>query len=124
MAKNILVVDDEPDVLKFVTLRLRKAGYVVTTAVDGKAALEKMTLELPDLVLLDIKLPKMNGYEVCRHMREDLRLAAVPVILVTADASVSIAKHSVELQVEDYILKPYHAEELFAKIKNCLGEQP
>jgi two-component system alkaline phosphatase synthesis response regulator PhoP len=122
MTKKILVVDDEPDVLKFVTLRLKKAGYLVAAAMDGKAALEMMADGIPDLVLLDIKLPKMNGYEVCRHMKKNSELAKIPIILVTADASVSIARHSTELQVNDYILKPYHAEELFKKIAQCLDE--
>ncbi|MFA6600494.1 MAG: response regulator [Candidatus Omnitrophota bacterium] len=117
MPKTILVVDDEPDVMKFAVLRLEKAGYNVLTAVDGAAAIEAAVSGHPDLILLDIKLPKMSGYEVFKQMRARPDLAAIPVILVTADASVSIARHTVELKAEDHILKPYNAEELFEKIR-------
>jgi DNA-binding response OmpR family regulator len=120
MPYKILVVEDETDVLKFAKLRLEKAGYEVITAPDGPSALNQIKQHRVDLVLLDVKLPKMSGYEICKRIREIPDFSGVPVIYVTADASISIAADSEKEKSENYILKPYDAEELLKKIKKYL----
>jgi CheY-like chemotaxis protein len=120
MPYKILVVEDEADVLKFAKLRLEKAGYEVMTAPDGPSALNQLKEHRADLVLLDVKLPKMSGYEICRRIREIPGFSLVPVIFVTADASISMAPDAEKEKSENYILKPYDAEDLLKKIRKIL----
>lgn len=120
MPKKILVVEDEPAILKYIVLRLRNKGYEVETAMDGERALDKLRGTNPDLVLLDIKLPKMNGYEVCRRIKSDSRLKHIPVIYASADASIRLAENVDLMMAEDFIIKPFGPEEMFEKIEAYL----
>lgn len=125
MGKKILVVEDEPAILKYMVLRLRHKGYEVITAMDGEKAMEIIRSETPDLVLLDIKLPRMNGYEVCRRMKADKKFQHIPVIYASADASIRIAENVDLFLAEDYLIKPFAPEEMFEKIETYLdrGEE-
>lgn len=120
MPKKILVVDDEPDILKVVCYRLRKEHYEVIEAVDGQEALDILKIQTPDLILLDLYLPKIDGYEVCRRVKADEKLKKIPVILLTATAADGKEKIE-ELGAEDCVIKPFQAEALLEKIKKLIG---
>ena len=119
--KKILIVDDEPDILAVVVFRLKKAGFEVATATDGKAGLEAAKRENPDLILLDLRLPLMNGYEVCEEIRRDPGLGNVPVIFLSASADENINENVIKYGGSDYIRKPFETGELFAKINIYLN---
>jgi two-component system KDP operon response regulator KdpE len=115
---SVLVVDDEPRLVRLVREVLQAVGYRVITAGDGKAALEKVALELPDLILLDILLPRdMDGYEVCRRVRE---FSAVPVIMLTAKAREADKVKGFEAGADDYLTKPFSSKELLARVQAVL----
>jgi CheY-like chemotaxis protein len=116
MGKKILIVDDEPDLLRVTCFRLERSGYRVFSAVNGQEALERVEKESPDLVLLDIKLPLMEGPDVCLHIKKDERLKHIPVILFTASAQ-GIGEKVSACGAQGYIIKPFSAEELLEKIK-------
>ena len=121
MAKKILVVDDEPDILKMVTFRLKKEGYEFITAVDGQEALDLINRQRPDLVLLDLRLPVVDGYEVCKRLKTNEDLRQIPVILVTASSAAEIAEKTKDFQADDYLIKPFEPEELLDKIKKFIN---
>ncbi|MBU0682675.1 MAG: response regulator, partial [Candidatus Omnitrophica bacterium] len=92
MAKKIMVIDDELDILEVLTFRLSKAGYEIISAVDGQEALDLLTETIPDLILLDLRLPKIDGYEVCRRIKTSDELKEIPVILLTASSTIKVEK--------------------------------
>jgi two-component system OmpR family response regulator len=120
MKNKILIVEDETDVLKFLRIRLENGGYEIAEAENGQEAVEKVKQWHPRLVLLDVQLPKLNGYEVCRLIREDSEVAETKVIFLTADAGSSVSKQTRLLNAQGYFVKPYNTEELFEKIHECL----
>ena len=120
MPKKILIVDDEPDLMRIVCFRLEKSGFTVLSAVDGREALEITTKEHPDLVLLDLKLPILDGLGVCAQLKKDDKLKGIPVIIFTASAN-DIAVKVNSCGAEDYIIKPFSAEELIEKIKKWIS---
>ena len=120
--KKILIVDDEPDILRLISLRLRKLGYDVLTAVDGKEALDATRNENPDLVLLDLLIPFMNGAEVCEQIKNDKTLKHIPIILFTAHSDTMTAEKAKKLGAEDYIIKPFDPEELTDKVEEILAQ--
>ncbi len=117
---KILVVDDEPHIRHILKFTLEKAGYQVSVAEDGVQALEVMAAEKPNLVLLDVMMPKMDGYEVCRKMREDFALNQIPVIMLTAKGDLSEKVKGLEGGANDYLVKPYSNDELLLRVKNVL----
>ena len=123
MSKQILVVDDEPDLIKVVTFRLRKWGYKVRTADDGQQALEMIREVKPDLLLLDLCLPTVDGGEVCSQIRTDETLKDMSIILFTADASSSVAEKAQAFEADDYITKPFNPDELLAKIRRIMEKK-
>ena len=118
--KKILVVDDEPDILKVVTFRVKKLEYEVVTATNGQEALDLIQKEEPDLILLDIELPVMNGYEVCQRIKTNEKLKHIPIIFLTASSASKIAEKVKEFNADDYLIKPFDSEELLKKIKNFI----
>ncbi len=121
MTKKILIVDDEPDLLDVTTFRLKKNGYHVLTAIDGQAALTIIEKEMPDLVLLDLRLPVMNGQEVCKKIKADPKLKNIAVIIFTASAGGDVAQKVKALGADDYLIKPFDSEEMLDKIANLLN---
>jgi len=122
MTRRILVVDDEPDVLAVTGYRLRKAGYKVATAPDGQGALDEMRRSRPDLVLLDLRMPGMDGIDVCRHIRQDENLKDVPVILLTASSD-SIAREQVrQAESDGLLLKPCDLTVLLDTVQRLLEQ--
>jgi DNA-binding response OmpR family regulator len=121
--KNILVVDDEPDILKVTSIRLKRLGYDVLTAVDGRQALDTIRSENPDLVLLDLVMPFMSGAEVCEQIRNDKVLKHIPIILFTARGSGAMTAERIKkVAADDYIVKPFDPEELSDKIEKILAQ--
>ncbi len=119
--KKILIVDDEPDVLKMVAFRVENAGYEPITAVDGEKALDAVKKDRPDLVILDLRLPIIDGWEVCRRMKKDAKLSAIPIIILSASTTALNAEKTKELKADDYVLKPFEPLVLLEKIKKLIG---
>jgi len=119
MAK-ILVIDDEPDAVELVEFNFRSAGYEVVTAADGSEALKKAKAHAPDLIVLDVMLPEVDGLEVCKILRRDGATAAIPVIMLTARAAEIDRVLGLELGADDYITKPFSPRELVLRVKNLL----
>lgn len=119
--KKILVVDDSTTVL-FMERALLSRSYDVITAQDGRAGVEKALAERPDLVLLDVVMPRMDGLEALRRLRAEPETKGVPVILVSTRGELQSIEAGWERGCNDYITKPFSGAELFAKVKSCLGE--
>lgn len=116
-ASRILVVDDDTNLLKALEYSLEEEGYQVSGATDGSQALEVARREEPDLILLDIMLPGLNGFEVCRILRKE---TAVPIVMLTAKTDETDKVVGLELGADDYITKPFHMRELLARIAAML----
>lgn len=122
MAKKILIVDDEPDIVKVVGFRLKKEGYLVEIAVDGQQGLEMALAVHPDLILLDVTLPKMNGYEVCKRLKSDEKLKEIPVVFMTASlATGGFAENFPSTGAQGYVFKPFDYQHLLNEIQKFLA---
>lgn len=117
---RILVVDDEPDAVELIEFNLRNAGFEVVAALDGEEALKKARAYAPDLILLDLMLPEVDGLEVCKILRRDPATAAIPVMMVTAKAAELDRVLGLELGADDYVTKPFSPRELVLRVKNLL----
>ncbi|HDQ70497.1 MAG TPA: response regulator [Chloroflexi bacterium] len=120
MAKKILVVDDEIESVKLIGLMLQRRGYEIVAARSGSQALEKAYSEHPDLVILDVMMPDMDGYEVCRRLRADPDTANLPIIMFTSKAMVDDKVTGFQAGADDYLTKPVHPEELASRIEAVL----
>jgi two-component system phosphate regulon response regulator PhoB len=120
MAERILVVDDEPDLLELVRVNLRQAGYDVETAEAGREALETLRRSPPDLMVLDLMLPDLSGTEICRRVRQDPELAALPIVMLTAKADEVDRVVGLELGADDYVTKPFSPRELTLRVRAVL----
>src|SRR5580692_8440612 len=120
MKPRILVVDDEPDVLDLVTYNLGQAGFQTDTAADGAEGLRKARSNAPDLILLDLMLPELDGLEVCKLLRRDSKTSAIPIIMLTAKASEMDRIIGLELGAVDYVPKPFSPRELVLRVKKRL----
>jgi len=121
MAKgSILVIDDEPDLIELVRYNLMKEGFQVSAAPDGESGLAVARREMPDVVVVDLMLPGIDGLEVCRVLRADERTAQIPVIMLTAKTSESDRVVGLEIGADDYVTKPFSPRELAARIKAVL----
>ena len=117
MANKILVVDDDLNICELLKLYLENDGYVVYTANDGKQAVDMFKNKTPDLVLLDIMLPKMDGWQVCREIR---KTSGVPIIMLTAKGETFDKVLGLELGADDYVVKPFDTKEVMARVKAVL----
>ena len=121
--KTILVVDDEPDAVELVEFNLRAAGYSVIAAEDGAEAIAKAREALPDLILLDVMLPEIDGMAGCKILKNDPATANIPIIMLTAKAAEIDRVLGLELGADDYVTKPFSPRELILRIKNLLNRQ-
>jgi len=119
-AEHILVVDDEEDILELVSYNLSKAGYRVTRAASGEDAIKAARSKLPDLVLLDLMLPGVDGFEVCNTLKRDQRTANIPVVMLTARGDEADIVSGLELGADDYITKPFSPRVMLARVKAVL----
>jgi len=120
MAEQILVVDDDPDIARFVEVNLRSAGYDVAVAGDGEEALEKAGDLRPDLVLLDVMMPRIDGFEVAQRLRKNPQTANTSIIMLTAKALSADKVTGLQAGADDYIIKPFDPIELLARVKGTL----
>jgi DNA-binding response OmpR family regulator len=118
--KKILVVDDEVDLVKTIQFSLEVEGYTVLVSNDGEDALSQARKESPDLILLDIMLPKLDGYKVCRLLKFDERYKHIPILMMTAKTQEKDKVLGIETGADEYITKPFDMDELMEKIKAYL----
>jgi DNA-binding response OmpR family regulator len=122
--KKLLLVDDSKTILLMERMILGNGCYDLVTALDGQEAVEKARAELPDLILMDVVMPRMNGFDACRRIREGAATARIPVIMVTTRGEIESVEAGYESGCADYVIKPIDAGELLAKIRSYLGERP
>ncbi len=115
--KKVLVVDDEPNILMSIEFILEMEGYEVHSARDGEEALEVAERVRPDLILLDVNMPRKDGYEVCRILREREQLAGTKLIMLTAKGQILEKKKGIEVGADEYVTKPFSADDLLDKIR-------
>ena len=123
-AKTILVADDEASMRKIIERRLLSWGYRVVVAVNGTEAVRLAKERRPDLILLDVMMPGLNGLEVCRQMKQDAATAPIPIVIVTAKESRTIRDEAAAAGANGFIQKPYEFSELLRHIQTALGEGP
>ena len=124
MAKKILVIDDEPQIVVLLENRLKASGYECLTAGDGLTALDMAKQHKPNLIILDLMLPKMDGYKVCGFLKKDSRYAKIPIILFTARAQDADKRLAEEVGADAYIVKPFEPKVLLEKIQELLQTEP
>src|SRR6202049_1451327 len=120
MATRILIVEDDPDIAELVARYLDKAGFVSQRASSGKDALQAIAARPPDLLVLDLMLPHVDGLEICRRLRASEPTAAIPIIMLTARAEESERIVGLELGADDYLAKPFSPNELVARVRALL----
>ena len=121
---RILLVDDEPSIVKMVGKRLEVEGFEVIVAMDGQEGLQKAQTEQPHLIILDLMLPKLNGYEVCGILKRDSRYEKIPVLMLSARAQEKDEKEGMAVGANAFMRKPFKSQELVEKIKSLLQGTP
>ena len=121
MAK-ILIAEDEPDIRELVAFMLRFAGYEVLAASNGEEAVQTAAREIPDLVLMDVRMPRMTGYDACRIMKANPDLRDVPVVFLSAKGQESEIQSGLEAGAEEYLLKPFSPDELTNRVRSILSK--
>lgn len=120
MSKKVVLIEDEPDIAEVIEYNLSREGYKVFLAYNGLEGLETVKRERPDVVLLDLMLPELDGIEICRRIRENPMTRSLPIIMVTAKGEESDVVLGLELGADDYVTKPFSPRELVARIKAVL----
>jgi DNA-binding response OmpR family regulator len=118
---TVLVVDDDPVILKLLEVNFEMEGFEVVRAADGAEGLERARAVLPDIVILDVMMPRMTGYEVAKALREDEHTAHIPIIFVTARAQSQDVERGMEIGVDDYVTKPFDPLDLIARVNTLLA---
>ncbi len=118
--KNIFIVEDEEDILELLHYHLTREGYAVTTATNGEEAVNTISRVLPDLILLDLMLPGLDGLEVCRMLKNDSKTLSIPIVMVTAKGEESDIIIGLELGADDYMAKPFSMKVLLARVRAVL----
>ena len=122
MANKILVVDDEPNIVLSLEFLMKHAGFQVRTASDGEAALAAIAAEQPDLMLLDVMMPRKNGYEVCQAVRANPDWKGIRIIMLTAKGREVEREKGLALGADDYITKPFSTQEVVERVRELLAE--
>ena len=117
MMPKILIVEDEPDIAELLAYNLHQAGFETITAINGEDAFRQVNTRLPDLILLDLLLPGMDGLEICRMLKQNLKTADIPVIMLTAKGEKTDRIVGLELGADDYITKPFSPREVVLRIR-------
>jgi DNA-binding response OmpR family regulator len=120
----VLVADDDPDILALVRFRLERDGYEVLSAPDGETALDLALARTPDLAVLDVMMPRLDGYEVTRRLREHGPTTGIPIILLTARVQEPDLERGFEAGADDYVTKPFSPQALGERIQAALGGRP
>jgi two-component system, OmpR family, alkaline phosphatase synthesis response regulator PhoP len=119
--KKILAVDDEPSIRRLVEVNLQRAGYAITTAPDGQAALNQIARERPDMVLLDVMMPRMDGFELLRRLKADPATAGIPVLMLTARAQDADVFRGLQSGADFYLTKPFNSQELLIWVQRVFN---
>ncbi len=122
MSKKVLVVDDNQDAINILSAILKKAGYAVGVAKDGLEALQKLNSDIPALILLDVMMPKMDGYEVCKAIKTNPAISQIPILMISAKTDGVSQKRGLELGAADYLMKPIQPNEILRKVRQYLGD--
>jgi DNA-binding response OmpR family regulator len=120
MKKKILIVDDEPQINRMLNIRMKANGFDTLSAFDGEQALDLARVSRPDLIILDVMMPKMDGFEVCRRLKADATMKTIPVIMLSVKVDEGARDWAAVSGADDYLSKPFEAEELLEKIKKLL----
>ena len=120
--RKILFIEDEPDQIMMISLRLEKNDYEVISSMDGEEGLRRAVLEKPDLILVDVIMPGMDGFEVCRRLRRDLATKHIPIISTTAAGIDDVEQQCLAAGADDCVRKPYDSSDLLAKIRHLLDQ--
>ncbi len=121
MAK-ILIAEDEPDIRELVAFTLRFAGYEVVAAANGEEAVQAASREYPDLILMDVRMPRMTGYDACRIMKRNAELKDIPVVFLSAKGQESEIQTGLEAGAEEYLLKPFAPDQLTDRVRAILSK--
>lgn len=121
MSKRILIVDDEPNIVLSLEYLLKRAGHETAVAPDGEAALAALAERTPDLVVLDVMLPKLNGFELCERIRADPRWSGTKVLMLTARGRDTEVARGLRLGADAYVTKPFSTKDLMARVDELLG---
>jgi len=121
MSEKILIIDDDIDTLRLVGLMLQRQGYQISAATNGQQGLDKALEEIPDLILLDVMMPDMDGYEVTRRLRRNPATMETPILMFTARTQLDDKVNGFEVGANDYLTKPTHPSELQARVKTLLS---
>lgn len=124
MASKILIVEDEPDIVELLMYNLHQAGFKTDAVLNGAAALERVKIEPPDLILLDLLLPEVDGLEICRTLKRDPETASIPIIMLTAKGEAIDRIVGLELGADDYITKPFSPREVMLRVRAVLRRAP
>ncbi len=120
MKQLIAVVDDEPDILELLSVHLQNAGFEVKTFTEGKTLFQFLNTHIPQLIILDLMLPDIDGLEICRNLRVDKKFTDIPIIMLTARGDETDRVLGLELGADDYIIKPFSPKELVARVRAVL----
>ncbi len=120
MGARILAVDDDPSIIKLLEIKLKRSGYEVTSAVNGEEGYRRAVEERPDLVLLDIMMPKMDGYEVCERLKKTLGAESPAIVMLSARGQQSDLERGFEVGADDYVIKPFDLKALVDRINTVL----
>jgi CheY-like chemotaxis protein len=119
---RILIAEDEPDIRELVAFTLRFAGHEVTATSNGEEAVQQAGLVIPDIILMDVRMPRMTGYEACRLMKADPILKDIPVVFLSAKGQDSEIQTGMDAGAEDYMLKPFAPDQLTERVKTILAK--
>lgn len=119
---KILIAEDEPDIRELIAFTLRFAGFEVVTTANGQEALEAAQREVPDLIMMDVRMPKMTGYEACRAMKADPNIQHISVVFLSAKGQESEIKEGLEAGAEEYLLKPFAPDQLIERVRVLLAK--
>ena len=119
---RILIAEDEPDIRELVAFTLRFAGHEVTTTANGEEAVKQASQIIPDLILMDVRMPKMTGYDACRVMKKDAALKDIPVVFLSAKGQDSEIQSGLDAGAEEYLLKPFAPDQLTQRVKAILAK--
>ncbi|MCP4070430.1 MAG: response regulator [Hyphomicrobiales bacterium] len=122
MTKSILIVDDEPNIVISLEYIMKNAGFNVVVAYDGEEALEKVKENVPDLVILDVMMPKLDGFEVCKRIRENPAWKSVRIVMLTAKGRDSEREKGLSFGADDYLTKPFSTRDILQRVKEILAQ--
>jgi DNA-binding response OmpR family regulator len=119
---RILIAEDEPDIRELVAFTLRFAGHEVTTTANGEEALQQASQLIPDIIIMDVRMPKMTGYDACRAMKADVMLKDIPVMFLSAKGQDAEIQAGLDVGAEEYLLKPFAPTQLAERVKAILAK--